>query len=64
MEKRGIISRETPVESVGDVDRQQKIASDLPESAADVARMESGPTRRLIDAVTAQARSREQRRPG
>jgi len=63
MEKRGIISRSTPAEDDRRAVEHVKLAGDLPASDADVAKIEAGPTRRLVDGVFSQAVKRE-RRPG
>lgn len=63
MEKRGIISRETPPEDKRILSQHAKLAGDLPASDDDVAKMEAGPTRRLVDEVFSHTVNRD-RRPG
>lgn len=61
MEKRGIISRDTPSED-GRTDRENiKLAGDLPASDADVGKLEAGLTKRLADKVFSQVVNRDRR---
>jgi len=64
MEKRGVITGKTPAETNADEYARKKLAADESVSQADVARIEAGPTRRLIDAVSSQVRRNKHERPG
>lgn len=55
MEKRGVITQDTPAETIREANRS-KCASYLPENQQDVAKMEAGPTRRLIDKVASESK--------